>query len=426
LNATASHTGKPSLGKIALMYAFCASMALYPPLAGFVQPIILLSFVLIITAVAYGIAFQDKAVNKTLLFPVVGVLTLVYAGWFLIAALHGNNLIYATQDSLGFVIYLITPILYIFIKSNGLQQAFASFINHLCILIAGISLAIVLWYYISFGEVESGSLIAMNAVISSLGLNWMIDNNAGFLGLYTYTGHFLLLGVGLAFYNYCARKRMVYLLLIVLFGFGVLADGHRALVVSYVGLLLLLFPLYKMAFPPKKILLYSIAAGVALALMVLFNIDWILDRFNFSESDQSTMERWSQIPALLAKIMENPIFGNGFGSFARVIRNRDRPFYYEVDFLATIMKLGVLGTLMYFGSYLYMLECGRRIGHQAGYVFFSVGLAFLFYMGTNGGTAMSPDSAVFHMFLFILIAIATSDDRLRWFAPLVRIKSGAR
>jgi hypothetical protein len=380
-------------------------MALYAPLAQFVPPVILLSFVLIIFVVTYGFAFQETIVSKTPLFAVVGVLTLVYAGWFLIAVLHGNNLVYATQDSLGFLVYLMTPILFIFIQSNNLRQSFVNFINHLCLLIAGVSLGIVVWYYASFGAVEGESLLAMNAVIASLGLNWMIDNNAGLLGLYTYTGHFLLLGVGLSFYNYCRQKRLVHLLLIVLFGFGVLADGHRALVVSYFLLLALMFPLYRTAFPPRKILLYSVAAVLALALVAFMNMEWVLERFNFSEADVSTAERFVQIPALLDQIMQHPIMGNGFGSFAKVIRNRERPFYYEVDFLATIMKLGVIGTLLYFGSYLYMLDYGRRFGRQAGYVFFCVGLAFFFYMGTNGGTAMTPDSSVFHMFLFLLIAL---------------------
>lgn len=425
MNPTASQPGKASLANKALLYAFCASIALYPPLAQFVQPVILLSFVLILFAVAYGIAFQAKPVSYTLLFPVVGVLTAIYAVWYMVAILHGNNLVYATQDSLGFVLYLLTPILFIFIKANHLEQVFARFLNQLCILIAGVSLAIVLWYYASFGAVEAESLVALNAVITSLGLNWMIDNNAGFLGLYTYTGHFLLIGVGLSFYNYCVEKRVVHLLLIVLFGFGVLADGHRALVVSYLFLLALLFPLYTMAFPLKKIVFYSVLAVLALALVMASNMEWILERFNFSESDVSTMERLTQIPALLDKIAQHPVMGNGFGSFAKVIRNQDRPFYYEVDFLATLMKLGVIGTVLYFGAYLYMLDYGRRLGRQAGYVFFCVGLAFFFYMGTNGGTAMSPDSAVFHMFLFILIGIAVGEDRLRVFAPLVRVKNGA-
>jgi hypothetical protein len=395
-------------------------MALYPPLVQFVQPVILLSFALIIFAVTYGIAFQDKPVSKTLLFPAAGMFTLVYAMWFLVAMLHGNYLPFAAQDSLGFTIYLMMPVLFIFIKSNNLQQAFLRFVSHLCILIAGVSSAIIVGYYLAFGEVEGQSLLALNAVITSLGLNWMIDNNAGFLGLYTYTGHFLLIGAGLSFYNYCVEKRVVHLLLVILFGFGVLADGHRALVVSYVFLLVSLFPLYKMAFPPRKILLYSVGAGLAMVLVTLWNMDWIVERFNFTESNESTMERFRQIPALLDKIMQNPMMGNGFGAFARVIRHQERPFLYEVDFLATIMKLGVIGTILYFGSYLYMLDAGRRRGRQAGYVFCCVGLAFFFYMGTNGGLAMSPDSAVFHMFLFILIAIAVDDDRIRWFATPVR------
>jgi hypothetical protein len=69
------------------------------------------------------------------------------------------------------------------------------------------------------------------------------------------------------------------------------------------------------------------------------------------------------------------------------------------------MKLGIVGSVLYFGAYLCMLNRSRRGGGALGYILFCVGLAFLFYMGTNGNSAMSTDSAVFHMFIFLLIAL---------------------
>jgi hypothetical protein len=242
-------------------------------------------------------------------------------------------------------------------------------------------------------------------------LNWVIDNNAGFLGLYTFTAHFLLLGIGLSFYYYYISKQSSYIYLILLFIFGLFADGHRALVVSLFLLILLLFPLIRKSFPIKRLFVYSIIVVITLISVLIINFDWFHERYSFTGTDPSTFERIAQIPALFDKIIERPILGSGFGSFASVIRNEERPFYYEVDYLATIMKLGLLGSILYFGVYLYMLNVARRFGGVFGYMLFCVGLSYLFYMGTNGGTAMSPDSAIFHMFLFTLISLSISRTR---------------
>lgn len=392
---------------VVLLYVFGTAIALYPPLAQFSQPIIIASFLLILLVVLYEIIFSKRSIPNSALYGVVGVLSFVYIFWLYIAILYDNNITYALQDSLGFAIYLfLTPVFFIFIRLNKLDRQFLNLSTRLSTFIASISLGIVVWYYISFGAVEAESLLAMNVFIKSLGLNWMIDNNSGFLGLYTYTSHFLLLGIGLAFYNFYTYKKPVYLYLIILNAFGILADGHRALVISMLLLMFLLLPLIKQVLPFKKLITYFLIVTILLLVAVALNFEWIQERFNFSASDDSTLERFLQIPALLDKIMDSPIFGSGFGSFARVIRSTERPFSYEVDFLAVIMKLGFFGSLLYFGTYLYMLDVARRFGGVLGYVLFCVGLSFLLYMGTNGNQAMSTDSAVFHMFLFILIALS--------------------
>jgi hypothetical protein len=397
------------LTNIILLYVFGSAIALYPPLAQFAQPVIFVSFLAILLTVLYRIFFFRQPISNSVLFKLVSIFSVVYVVWLFVAALYANNIAYALQDSLGFPIYLLVmPIFFIFIQSNKLHRHLLQFLIYLCSFIASISLGIILWYYASFGAVEAESLVVMNAFIKSLNLNWMIDNNSGFLGLYTYTAHFLLLGIGLAFFNYYVCKKKIYIYLMLLFGFGVLADGHRALVVSMFLLIIFLFPLIKNAFRFKNIIASVVIVALPLLLVFVANFDWILDRFNFTGTDPSTLERFLQIPALLDKIMESPIMGNGFGSFAKIIRNQERPFLYEVDFLATIMKLGLLGSLLYFGAYLYVLDLARRKGGVLGYILFSVGLSFLFYMGTNGGLAMSPDCAIFHMFLFILISLSIS------------------
>jgi len=400
-----------SLTNVVLLYLFGFSIALYPPFAQYARPILAICFIAILLVVIFDMLFLNKTIPRSILFKIAIALGLVFIIWLLVAVLKKNNLAYALQDSIGFAIYLIVmPVLFIFIKLKNLSLILFDLLINLSIIIASVSFGLVVGYYSFFGSVEPESLIAINAYIKSQGLNWVIDNNNGFLGLYTYTAHFLLLGVGLTLYKYYIFKNPNYLYLIVLFCFGVIADGHRALVVSMILLIILLIPIIMRMFEIKKLTILAFVAASTLLLMLVINFEWVKERYNFTLSDDSTHERFIQIPSLLDKIMESPVWGSGFGAYTSVIRNQERPFLYEVDFLATVVKLGLVGSLLYFGSYLYLLDKARRSGRVFGYILFCVGLSFLFYMGTNGGLAMSPDSSIFHMFLFILISLSLSKN----------------
>jgi len=151
-----------------------------------------------------------------------------------------------------------------------------------------------------------------------------------------------------------------------------------------------------------------VALTVGALLAALLSWDWVQTRFDFTGDDPSTAERQAQIPALIDKIEEHPVLGSGFGSSAAYIRSLERPFSYEVDFLATIMKLGLVGGMIYFGTYLVVLIHGWLAGGRAGLYLLSAGAPFFIYMGTNGNQAMSTDSAVFHIFIFLLIAFAVA------------------
>ena len=406
---------RPGRGSVALLYIFGAALALYPPLAQFAQPVIFLSFVGIACLVIYGFAFRSQALRMIPLYTAVGVMTLVYAIWMFVAILYGNEMIYSVQDSLGFVFYLLTPVVYLFVKSRNLHKQLCKLVLHLCTFIAVVTVGLVAWYYLTFGEVDSDSLLGINFLLKSYGLNWTVDHNEGLLGVYTYTAHFFLLGTGLAFYYYGETRQSRYLALICLYALGIIADGHRALVVALGLLVLVLLPLLSRIFSLKRMLAVLSGLAIATLALILWNLEWVANRFTFTSDDPSSLERYLQVPALVDKIMQYPLFGSGFGAVASVIRSPERPFLYEVDFLATMMKLGVVGSLIYFGTYLYMLDTGRRRGGAMGYVLFAVGLSFLFYMGTNGGLAMSPDSAIYHMFLFVLISL--SIDRQVSFDP---------
>jgi hypothetical protein len=396
-----------------LLYAMCGSLALYPLLERFVAPVLGLAFVLGGLSVAAKLMANGMRGPRTFLGWVWGVYALVYVTWYAVALLHGNHEPYIRQDSLGFLLYFgAMPVLFLFIRFGRLEATFVRFLVDCSIFVSVLSIAVVAGYFIAFGAVDGNSLLLLNAFIAGLGLTWQIDSNAGLLGVYTYTGHLLLIGIAIVLHRHAGNGRRTELLLVALFLVGIVLDGHRALIIAAMLQFLLLLPRLLGRLGATRALLLS---GFLVASVLVAGVagqDWIAERFDFSADDPSTAERHAQIPALLDKIAEHPVVGGGFGTTASYIRSIDRPFSYEVDFLATAMKLGIVGTALYFGTYLLALVHALLAAGRIGPYLFATGVAFFFYMGTNGNQAMSTDSAVFHIFLFILIALTAARRRV--------------
>lgn len=400
-------TAAPPQNKFAAltMYVFFTSLALYPLLAQFAAPFILASLGVVAANVLLKTLFGGLHVAQTPMYKMVWTMVFVYIMWGFISLLLGNDNTYIFLDSQGFLIYLLFPLLFVYIVANQLERQFTNYLFKLCVVIATVSVLIIGGYFILVGEPESESLFLMNAFFKAYGLNWVIDHNSGFLGLYTFTGHLLLIAAGMSFYQYARTARIRHVFMVILFGLGIFADGHRALMVSFLLLVVMMLPLITRIIGVQK-MMFLVGTIILIGTIGAFiGGDWIMARFSFTSDDPSTLERFLQIPALFDKIAERPFFGSGFGAVARVIRSVERPFSYEVDFLATWMKLGLFGSVLYFGTYLAALNRARLSGGDFGYVLFSVGVAFFLYMGTNGGTAMSTDSAVFHLIMFLLIAL---------------------
>jgi hypothetical protein len=362
--------------------------------------------------VVLKLASADFHLPRTCLGYVWIAYATVYVVWYAIAMLNGNPTAYINQDSLGFLLYVgMLPLLFLYVRFLGLEGSFVRFVIRCSTLIAGMSALAVLVYFMTFGEIDGDALLITNAFLAGLGLTWQLDNNSGVLGVYTNAGHLLLLGIALVLHRYTITGRKTDLALAALYLVGIALDGHRALIISAMLQLLILLPrLLARLRLSRKLLLAAVLVAIPLLVGVLGQ-DWIQERFDFSADDPSTAERHAQIPALLYAIDRNPVLGSGFGSQASYIRSLERPFSYEVDFLATAMKLGLLGTAIYFGTYLLALVHALLAAGRLGLFLFSAGLPFFFYMGTNGNQAMSTDSSVFHIFLFILIAL--SADRVR-------------
>jgi hypothetical protein len=402
-----ARTGGASRFHVVVMYGLCGALALYPLLERFIAPVLVVSFML--TAVSVGARLFTNGFRVP--FSFIGIVWLVYglvyALWFFIGLTRGNPQPYVTQDSFGFLLYVgVMPILYCHIVFHRLQDNFFRFIERCSAAIGLLSVAVVAGFLLVFGEIDFDSMMMTNLFLRSLGFSWTIDHNSGVLGLYSNIAHLALLGNAIVLHRYSQHHRKKDILLLLLFLAAIVLDGRRALVITAILQLLIASPRLMSYLKPLHRLRLLVAAAGICTLLVVGNLDWIAKRFEFSDEDVSTAERYAQTPALLDKIAENPVFGGGFGTVASYIRSQERPYSYEVDLLATIMKLGAIGSLLYFGTYFYGVAQASRARGGIGVFLISAGLPFFFYMGTNGNQAMSTDSAVFHIFLFLMIAFS--------------------
>jgi len=392
-----------------LMVFLCTSLALYPILLNLISPVLYFSFALTFVLVIIGLPLRHFRVPHSFILYTWLSFSFIYIFWLFVSVIYGNNLLYVYQDSAGFILYLVVlPVLYLFILHNHLQRFFFLYIEHLSRFIALFSIFVALIVYLLFGGISTDSIVAIHSFANSFGLAWKIDHNSEVLGLYTNVAHLVLLGNALALYRFSRSLAFRDLLWIISYILALFFDGRRGLVVAEIMQLLIVAPLIfcRLTSLHRAISLFVII--FALGYLLFPNIDWILNRFTFTSADPSSYQRYTQIPALIRKIDEKPLLGNGFGSFASVIRSTERPFSYEVDFLATFMKLGLVGGLLYFCTYLYGVFQALRIRDSIAIYLISAGVPFFFFMGTNGNQAMSTDSSVFHIFLFLTIAFSQS------------------
>jgi hypothetical protein len=107
----------------------------------------------------------------------------------------------------------------------------------------------------------------------------------------------------------------------------------------------------------------SLAVMIALAIAAVSwigigKINTVIETRFFSRSAwTSDATREAQINALLAEFKENPLFGKGIGSYSeKIIRDKKNNHSYEVQWIAFLMQLGIIGLvflltpLVYIGS----------------------------------------------------------------------------
>ncbi len=324
------------------------------------------------------------------------------------------------QDSVGFLFYLAYfPLVALMMASRISEDGWEKFLISLGVLISAFHFFAFVAFYELNGELTEVTLTITNQFLAGIGTASKYATGNGVLRVDSAMGTLLIIPTMLAFRKivFDAPSIKNYAVMLILIS-GIFLEGHRALLLSVILGLFLYFlwmlvqakDFWRLLFRTFLTLL-SVASGVLITVTLLgSNLDMgmVLERFSQVTIGEGLDEdRKEQIPALIEKISDSPIIGSGFGSHASLIRNVERPFMYEIDFLAVVMKLGILGGAAYFGGYFYLLYLAlKKInGERRGVIYFFAGFSYFLYSGTNGGFAMSVYSALFHLFFMVSLSI---------------------
>jgi len=114
---------------------------------------------------------------------------------------------------------------------------------------------------------------------------------------------------------------------------------------------LITFFVYFLTYTPHlkyKISIKTIFLSVALFLIIIFSLDSIIylieDRFFSAYNTYSDDLRKEQFDALIYEFYKYPLLGKGIGGYSEIlIRSKELPFLYEMQWIALLMQFGIIG-----------------------------------------------------------------------------------
>ncbi len=408
-------------------YLFLVCFSLLPLSFPLFSPIL---FIIYAACALYFLLYLRHAVRKP---AIAGSVVLLYIGIYVVYGIYSLILGQAERthifkDSVGFLFYpAYFPLVALIIAGRIDQHGWERFLILLGVAISVFHfIAFATFYY--WNEVlTSVTLFSTNQFLRGIGTASKYATGNGLLRVDSCMGTLLIIPMMLAVRRIVVEEfTWKHYVVVSILASGLLLEGHRALMIAViVGLFsyLLWFACTTKSLTRLLICaagtILSVAAGLFVTFAMLgnnLNMGLVAERFSESvkidtartdtartDTARTDTARADQIGPLIEKITESPLIGSGFGVHASMIRNVERPFMYEMDYLAIIMKLGFLGGGLYFGGYLYLLYLGvkSRKDEPQKMSYFFAGLSFFIFAGTNGGMAMSVYSTLFHLYLML-------------------------
>ncbi|WP_375402482.1 hypothetical protein [uncultured Sphingomonas sp.] len=267
------------------------------------------------------------------------------------------------------IVYILSPFMWLMIGTVLYQQFGLERVVRILIWLtwgAIASVAAFFYLFLAFG-VEAVRFLNANA---------NVNVTEGFAGANIIVYGSLIFLTGAVFAQpTIIRNRIARVVLPGLLIVCALTSGRSALILSVpIGLLVGTVLRSRVDDPESKesgikALLPTFALGFV-ALLVLLIVDFFVDSFDLLVIfwifyDELTSgggsERTEQIGALWEGVQNSWGLGVGHGIGVRYLRSAEFPWRYEVIPMATLLRVGFIGTLVYLSTFIvYALEFGRR------------------------------------------------------------------
>lgn len=279
--------------------------------------------------------------------------------YVLIGLLRGNEPNYILKDSLGLFYYAVGFLIIPFLDKK--EQIF-NLLKVLFISTLFVNVFLMVTEAMLINNAIPVDVVNLLVAGNNLGLYLVNISNTPFYRIMLRAGIFVQMGAVLSFSMLFLKKHRRYKSY--LFCFAACLIGLIILFARgyWIGFLVSVFIVMLYNMKNKEIRTMFVVFFAMLAIISIFTgvanirfenafVDRFISSFNFVE-DESNMIRVEQFDMLKNKVLEHPFIGGGYGTYIEgYSRDPDQPYYFELDYMAMLMKFGLIGFVVLAGLF---------------------------------------------------------------------------
>ena len=298
------------------------------------------------------------------LLALIGVLTFLQGS--VVGLIHGNQAKYILGDANAYLFPLYGIVAFHFAREHhwSLQTIICLVVAAVTLLAAAIDLA-----FLGFrlGYIDYNHAIHLTQVLNSTFRFALIINypeQIYFINeLFILATILIVLALSVMALSTGLRVGMTLILCTLLL--ALVASRSRGMQLGFVAGFLLAGLLMSRMLTKER--LYSSLAVLLILTTVIVGSTYHKSQLrilrSFDMTEPSNKDRFGDAPVLWEKFKEHPLWGNGFGTTIEgVVKSTENPYSFELVPLEVLMKLGVLGPIMWFAFLARMgLEMKRAI-----------------------------------------------------------------
>ena len=294
-------------------------------------------FFLLLLVLSITVYLQNKSI-KIISSLIVGTCLVSFFGvWWIYGILRDN--IWANEQFQGFFSTIFTIV--VLYSSKYINQEFPKNIVKYIIIgnIVYCAVKIFLIFLIYFNYLSFESLLNIFSVIETTPITLEIIPRL--IRIQTITDSITPFAIAYIIFN----KKSRYYIILPLMYISLFLSYSRFLWIIAILVFILWF--FRNASRIKKLTFVILSIIFFVFTPLNSKIGIIVDRFGGDETYQSDSTRRDQIQGLFSSVEINPLMGLGMGGYIReIIRDKNAPYSYEVQWLAFLMQFGVLGIIL--------------------------------------------------------------------------------